>query len=379
MSASEPRLHARPPTSPASLAGSAGGLRPPGEPLSATLDAVAGHLPGALVSPEAMRAVRRLAGALPAALTDELYLECRLGADDARVDAILHLREGGRAVLAGRDPGAALASTLARRPEWRRLAELASRWADPGSTLHRDVCGLWLEFDLDRDGGEAPPVPGVFANLSWVAWRNAAPGEWAAAAAGALAPLLDVPVPAATLRAMRRAVAALPRGATMTYAGVFPGRGAERVRVCAGGVGLPEVGGFLRRAGWEGDAGEIGELLGAGDPGAAPGFVHLDLGVDGPAARAGVEIPLHRRTQIDGRIREAALLDRLTARGLAAPEKAAALGAWPGWSTEALPAGRSLVVRRVNHLKATFGPAAGAELKAYLCAYHTRRTAPRKE
>jgi hypothetical protein len=106
-----------------------------------------------------------------------------------------------------------------------------------------------------------------------------------------------------------------------------------------------------------------------------PGYVHLDARDDGAGPRLGVEVPLQRRAQLEGSLRESAWV-RSLAGPAAAAEKVEALHAWPGWTAAVLPhqPWRSLLVRRVNHVKLVFQEGCAPQAKAYLAVRHTPRT-----
>ena len=344
------------------------------ETLAGTLRVLAPHLPDALVPAGALDAVHAVADRLPAALTGELYLECRLAAGEPRVDLVVHVQDAGRALLAGAGTDDAFPDGLAAAPAWRRIRAFCAEWATPASPLHRQVPAIWLELDVDPALGGAEE-PGVFVHFGWLNARGPSPSAWAAAAADAVGALTGEPVPAATRAALERCVSALPAGAAPLYAGVFPGRPDGALRLCASGLVGEAAHGWLRAVGVELDAASRALLANVG-PGAAPGLVHLDVGVGGVSPRVGVEVPLHRRGQLHGEIREWDALARLAAAGVADGGKVAALAAWPGWSAGELPhepGVTRLVVRRVNHLKLVLEAGKEPEAKAYLCVFHTPR------
>jgi hypothetical protein len=345
-------------------------------PLAGTLRLLEPHLPPELVGGAARAALEAALALVPAAVTDELYLECRLGPGEPRVDTVLHVKEPGRDILAGVNRAILLPPPLGDHPAWARLRRFCGEWADPRSIFHTAVGSLWVELDLD--GAPGGLEPGIFVDLSWLSARGAGPAEWTAYAASAGARLAGRAPPPGAIRAVRRCVEALPPGARMTYAGFFPGRGEGAIRVCASGVGAATLRGFVRRAGWAGDADEVLAALGDADPGPVPGYVHLDARDGGPGPRLGVEVPFQRRAQLEGRIREAAWLASLAA---AAPEKSAALARWPGWSSPVLPhqPWRSLLVRRVNHVKLLFHAGCAPQAKAYLAARHSARSNRKEE
>lgn len=349
------------------------------QPLAATLDALAPFVPTALVSPEALAAIVRAAGRLPAQLADELYLECRLAAGAPRVDLVLHVRDEGRGVLAGTHPGAALPPALLRRPAWRRLRRFCAEWADPGSAAHAAPGGMWLELDVEGPAPERAP-PGVFLDLRPLAARGASAAECHALAAEWLDRLGGRPPPPETLASLHRCLRALPPGGSAAYVGLFPGRGGV-VRCCVRGMAAGALPAYLAAAGWEGDRAALEMITDGPLRGAPLSIVHLDL--DG-GHRLGVELALERRGQLAGGAREAAApAEELAELGLAAPEKAAALAEWPGWTEEVMPhqPWPSVLARRVNHLKLVLQAGRDPEAKAYLWARHThrRRAEPNRE
>ena len=342
-------------------------------PLSGTLDALAPHLPPALVSPGALAAVRAVARALPAALTDELYLECRLAAAAPRVDLVLHLREDGMEVAAGRNPGVDLSPALLALPAWSRLRTFCGERARARSALGDGVAAMWLEVDAHGADTDAH-APGFFLDVRWLGERGTPAEEWTALA-GAWLEWLGGRLPAAALWSLRRVVRALPPGAAMLYVGLFPGRGGARVRTCAAGIEAARLPRFLADAGWSGCHAALDETARALAPLAVPGVVHLDVDAGGVAPRVGWELKLDRRAQLSGSLRERAFAARLVDAGLADAAKAEALAAWPGWTVEALPhqLWESVVVRRVNHVKVVLEEGGAREAKAYLCARHAPR------
>jgi hypothetical protein len=88
--------------------------------------------------------------------------------------------------------------------------------------------------------------------------------------------------------------------------------------------------------------------------------------------RLGLEYVFGPREQARGRLAETAFVRHLARRGLCTADEAAALAAFPGCTTEQLPheLWRSLVVRRVNHVKLVFDGALPPEAKGYLVLHN---------
>jgi hypothetical protein len=342
--------------------------------LAHTLDALAGYLPDVLVPAGGYRGAREVAAQLPAALTRWTYLECRLGGRPGPVDLIVEIDAAGRDILTGANRALAPGRGLEADPAWARVVEVCRRWADPASPLRRWVECLWLEFDA----GPAPARPGVFIGFAPCARGEGSADERCARVAHALEALLGAPLGRVRLDALRRCHRHLPDGASVLYAGSLLPRGDGALRVCANGIGARELPGFLRAAGWPGPYAPLETLLPelhAVREGAAlrdPALLHLDIGGEGVRPRIGLEYVFGWKAQARGRLAETAFVDHLAARGLCTPAEAAALAAFPGCATEQLPheLWRSLVVRRVNHVKLVLDGARPPEAKGYLVLHN---------
>lgn len=342
--------------------------------LAHTLDALAAYLPPALVTPAGYRSAREVAAQLPAALTRWTYLECRLGGRPAPVDVIVEIDSAGRNILTGANRALAPGPGVEADPVWARVVELCRRWADPASPLARWVECLWLEFDA----GPGPARPGVFIGLAPCAHAAGSADKRCARAAHALETLLGAPLDAGRLAALRRCYRSLPRGASILYAGSLLPRGGGTLRLCASGIGVRELPVFLRAAGWPGPYAPLETLLPALHAvreGAAlrdPALLHLDLGAGGVQPRLGLEYVFGWKEQARGRLAETAFVNHLAARGLCTAAEAAALAAFPGCATEQLPheLWRSLVLRRVNHVKLVLDGERPPEAKGYLVLHN---------
>jgi hypothetical protein len=92
-----------------------------------------------------------------------------------------------------------------------------------------------------------------------------------------------------------------------------------------------------------------------------------------PAAGLGLELTFERIPRPRGLGPEAALLDRLVSAGLCSPGQRLGLAAWPGCSSALLSheLWRSLIVRRLNHLKLLCRQRRLTQVKAYLAVHRT--------
>jgi hypothetical protein len=345
-----------------------------------TIDLIAPQLPPALVAPAASSRLRLVASALPAALTDWVYLECRLRGDAQRVDLIARVDQRGRDILSGDNPVAALDTAWTRHPVWRSTRSLARGWSDPSSILHRGVERIWLEFDiLESHHGSATagvPAPGVFIEFAREVYAQHSRENRLTVALAALRPLLPDGVPPALSRSLRRCWELLPAGATIPYVGLFPARGSDAVRVCIAGLGDADLPSYLRALRWPGSHRDLLRAMSAflprmNVPCPRMAIVNLDVGHE-LGAGVGIEYVLSHAAQLRGSIMEREFLDHMVRSSYCSAAKCDALLGWPATSLQMLPheLWQSRVSRRVNHVKLSYGAGALPEVKAYLSANH---------
>jgi len=345
--------------------------------MAVTLDRLTPHLPPALVTNEDRERLRGICARLPAALSNWVYLECRLAAGTTPVDLAVNVDHRGRDILAGDYPATTLDNELTSHPAWVRIRALARRWADTGTDLHDAVESLWLEFDAPKVE-EGVPVPGVFVDFDHTFLEGMATAAAAPLIVESVAPLLGAAIHASTQRNIRRCIANLSENARVIYVGVMLSRAAadDTVRLCVVGLLRHQLLPYLHSVGWEGEAVTLTDLttmLASADAAAAEvTIVHLDIDRVGVRPSVGLEYPFARRSQLLGSVSETRLLDCLVERGLCAPSKRDALAQWPGheFATMAHELWPSLLARRINHVKLVCGGPRPVEAKAYLCFNH---------
>jgi hypothetical protein len=355
--------------------------------VAATIDTIAPRLSTALVSRDARTRLVRIAGALPASLTDWIYLECRLRRDDNRVDLIARVDERGRDLLTGENPIVRLVPAPRAAPVWNRIRALARAWSDASSPLFRGIERVWLEFDihtsLEERGVAALPAPGVFVEFAREVYAQHRRDERLGAAMAALRPLIGGAPAGETARNLRRCWELLPSSAAIPYVGVFPARGTDAVRVSIAGLSEMELPAYLRALRWPGSQRDLANAIAAflpRPPASQPRLAIVNLDVhERIGSGVGLEYILSHAAQLRGRILERALLDRLVRLGACSAAAAEALRAWPMVShdTMAHELWRSRVCRRVNHLKLCVADRAPIEVKAYLSLSHEYRPTSR--
>ena len=232
------------------------------------------------------------------------------------------------------------------------FAELLQESERDGSFLSRVIGGVILEYDLAAES--SPRLPGIFL----------APDElWDHGYRGHTNPgLLTAVLAAATARPecdeQRRAVEtlfrALPASASIPYAGVFPGRGSDAIRLLIAGIepaGLPSL---LERANWPGSPGAVAAAVSEYCDLTPCITVALDVGRNGISARLGLEMfqsPKPTRRREDSPEVWLQLIGRLVKRDLCLPEKAAGLQDAADLALISDPASGLRTWRGINHIK----------------------------
>ena len=341
--------------------------------IAGTLAALRCHLPEALVSDEMDAAVCRVGERLPAALTQRIYLECRLCETSPAVDLVFCIDENSRAYLLGHALAAWLPPQLRDHPVWAGLARLCARWADPTSHLHGLIYDLWLEFDAgERSTGLEALVPSVFVGFAshldvprWMLW---------AAAREALELLSSCPMAPSIRQTAEQCIRALPHPSNLLYVGHMYPRDPRGVRLCLAPIDGLALARYLEQISWPGTLDYIQSLFspvcGKPPPPRAT-LLHLDI-QDVVQPRLGFELRLDQRSQLRGRLSESGFLDHLCHAGLCTAAKRDGLLAWPGHSCQLFPhqLWRSLAVRRVSHIKLVAETSRTLSAKAYLSIFH---------
>ena len=317
--------------------------------MASYVDVVLPHAAPTLISPEARRRIRAVAGQLPpCALAG---FECRLDERSDQVDLQVDV-----ARVAWSPPGAAAA------PAWPAVARLCAAWAEAAVEPHRSIDSIALEFD-------APVAsPSVFARLG--------AGADVLAVAEALA---AAPLPPSRAAALRALVAALPAGARVLYLGLMWSRPEAGLRVNVRGLAPEHLPALLQHIGWPGaldDAVACMRWLAARCDFIV---VCLDL-ADRVLPRLGFEcFSVPPRSH-------APMLELLVERGLCSPRRRDDLLAWCGrtarragapWpanlvACDALMGAHldSVFERQISHVKVSHAPGRGLEAKGYLVFSH---------
>jgi hypothetical protein len=343
--------------------------------LAAAIERVAAHAAPSIVSASSIAAIEGLCDRLPAELSDCLFLERWLTEEHRNADLILRVRPSAAGVLAAIDPRTTIASDLRARPEWRALERFAREWLPAEAPLARGIEGLWLEFDR-ASGAALSRTPRVFFDFRREVYASADRGAQLLLALEAIRALGAEPS-SALADSLEDCLSRLPPGACVPYIGVSLDSPVHAVRLCVLGAQTADLAPYLVSIGWPGDGDELSKGILAefahtgGDTHKSVSLLHLEAGLEvGP--RVGLEYRLERRSQLQGQVREHALLDLLVARGWCASTARDALLRWPGISVELMEheIWYRRFVRRLNHIKLTYASGQPVHVKAYLCCSH---------
>jgi hypothetical protein len=330
------------------------------------IDRLAPRLPPALVAPEPLSWVRRVASALPE-VTSSACLECRLGPGDDRIDfMVCVMADEGRAALAAGSP------LLRESAAWSRAFDLGAAWAEPGSILHAQVPFVWLEVDVLGPPPEVPP-PFVFFCVQphFMAGPLGArePGgplaarashDFSALAGNALSLLLGHPLAPPVERTLARCFEALPPSGHVLHVAPLDSRGLDGIRLVHF-MPKGELLGYLERIGWPGSMRDVGGTLAALYPHTSHVGFHLDVGEE-VSPMIGMQV---YHPGADPRWEHP--LEWLCARGVCTADKRAAVLGWPGKEHLTLPHHRwPSIAYRTLEIKVVSRPDAPMEAKVYL-------------
>lgn len=299
--------------------------------------AVATRDASALISPDASKAIGKIAVGLPAALTRFFGFECPLQTDRATADFLIccKLRGAGLNILSGLRTSHPLPSHFQQSDVWRRILLFSKEWVQPDSPVFQAVNSLWLEFDVDGISFDLP-VPSVFIGTDQLRPGDALGqsrrtcGDHAWLTDRALPMLLGDSLDPAVKRKIALCVNRLPPGAHVFQVGLMLARNCNAVRICVRGIPLTQIGGYLEDLEWH-TSGALNIILDALAQKVDRVDIDLDI-TDRVLSKIGLECYLGKSSS-----QLAGFLDHLVSSGLCTPRKASAIVNWPGAANLAAP------------------------------------------
>jgi hypothetical protein len=329
-----------------------------------TLDVLAPHLPGTLLSARARREIQSVARRLPARLTECFGFELPLGDRLQRGDFAVQISTPrGRRLLAGAGRTPDFPAVVGDERAWTCIRRFGEAWCDESSPLGRLLASTWLEFDVDP-AAPRHRIPSVFMTLA----PDARDRTLECVRAGAEL-IGGAPLSPATLHTVTECVEALPPGAAVHQVGTMLSRRFTPLRLCFTGIGADRMPDYLAGVGLPGEAESARGLTESLLDGAGDAMLHLDV-VDRLLPRIGVEYTVAGNEELGGRpeARWEDFLDRLVAHRLCTPQKRAGVLAWAGSSREQFEHQPcpSLVFRGLSHVKIDCRPGHEPVSKAYI-------------
>lgn len=346
--------------------------------LAGFFDEASAHIDASLATPAALARVRKVLNALPAALSDWIYLEFWLSPHAPRVDVIVRVDRAHRHVLTRPDFPIESSNTADVQTRWQAVRSFAAAWIDPRMGWEAAIDSMWLEFDLGAwhsDTRAGTVGPRLFIDLSRTLRRTRNAELWRCFACDIIHSVAPEVAPGEISTQLKSCLDPLPRSASPLSLEIPHGTGAKDLRICLIGIHAGDLLSYVRAIGWRDDSGALLKVLHdlRGTPGQAANvdILDVDLGHMSPG-RLGLEFNFARRPQLRGMLAKEGLLAGLVDLGLAESATIAGLRAWPGCSVQSLPhtLWPCLVTRRLNHVKLTFDRDGVIAAKAYSCFFH---------
>lgn len=304
-------------------------------PLTETLAIVEPRLPGPLISEPAFTLIKDFADVLPNAISS-YYLECRLAADRPQVDLLACVKAANR----GREILREYATTVDLPPRsltgscWSRVRDFCTRWAEPRSSLHKQVSHIWLEFD-----GEASPTKVPSPNLLLCLdpeyfekyARRQRPNSFTAqqywrVTSSAFTMLLPRRVSPLTQKNLFSCFALLPPEGYVIHTSVMFARQPSTLKL---NIAVPKehLLGYLRRLDWQGSLAAVETLLSTYC--ACTDRVKFQLTI-GNSLSPSFELEFHFDDREQDRLNPRFVLDQLVENELCTLEKRDAFLTWAG-------------------------------------------------
>ena len=323
-----------------------------GRSLGGLLSAVRSEIPTALLSGSGLEHLLSCAASFPfAAAIYPFGLELRLDNAEPAADFAIGILPGSSVVTHVRRLAE---ETGAKDPQAAALAWMLGELERRDSFLARFIGCPILEYDLIDSGPDHPP--GLFLPAAdEKGYCN--PGLMTAAVTAAAGLEED----AGERRAIERIFAALPSGARIIHAGLFPGRRPRCLRLVIKSANADTALAFLEGLGWPGPLAEAAHLLAVSESLTPSLCIDLDIEAGDVRSSLGVELWLKAGREVE-------TIEWLEAEGLCLSAKADGLRAFPGRSRVFDLQTLLQVERWIGHVKVTPN-SPHRRAKAYLCLH----------
>jgi len=225
---------------------------------------VAPNISEDLISSQNLIEIQNLTNHLKNGVTSFFGFEFRLTSTKARSDYLIAVssQKGEREALVNTIKNGNLPKKFLQQKEWHQVRELTEQWADPKSILHKNILGLWLEFDTANEDIKTP-VPNIF--LQTVPLRIDTPEDiekctWVTR--DAIPILTGAKVSEQLENKFIDALKKLPEGASVFHVASMLARGSEGMRLVIKRIKPEDIVPYLESIGWkDNDENELTALL----------------------------------------------------------------------------------------------------------------------
>jgi len=225
---------------------------------------VAPNISEDLISTQNLTEIQNLAQHLKGGITSFFGFESRLNSTKARSDYLIAVssQKGEREALLDAIRNGNLPKEFSKQKEWHQVRELTEQWANPSSILHKNILGLWLEFDTADEDIETP-VPNIF--LQTIPLRIDSPEDvekctWVTR--DAIPILTGSKVSEKLENKFINALEKLPKGASVFHVASMIARDCEGMRLVIKRIKPEDIVPYLESIGWkDNNENELTKLL----------------------------------------------------------------------------------------------------------------------
>ena len=344
---------------------------------------VAPNISEDLISTQNLTEIQNLAQHLKGGITSFFGFEFRLTSTKARSDYLIAVssQKGEREALVNTIKNGNLPKKFLQQKEWHQVRKLTEQWADPKSILHKNILGLWLEFDTAKEDIKTP-VPNIF--LQTVPLRIDIPKDiekciWVTR--DAIPILTGAKVSEQLENKFIDALKKLPEGASVFHVASMLARGSEGMRLVIKRIKPEDIVPYLESIGWkDNDENELTVLL--NDIKRFSNCIRLHINIsDHVDPKIGLECFISPDKYHEGEGWNE-FFDYLVSKNICLPHLSSALLAFPGVIQENqteefsfdsyIPSVKiegnnfsKALVRYISHVKINYEPGKSTEAKAY--------------
>jgi len=355
------------------------------------LKVVKPHLSKVFADDRVLKDIEFLARFIPGSVSNSLGFECRLDGklekkSDRACSVGVSCKDSNRKALVKLLHSDLFSQNLSDRRKWKKVIELAGRWADVNSTIYDKSLGFWFEFDLPLVERRIP-LPGIFfgpLRISSIELLKTSSYDWFLE--DVVFKLLGRKKSSNLVRNITRCIGLLPPQSSVFQAGFMSSRDVHGVRLVIKDLPRDDIVSYLQSVGWKGDFKEL--KLQVNELGRIADRIILSFDVcnEGIGHDIGLECSFRlNRFHLENRWK--GLLDYLVKKDMCVEEKMRSLLKFLGmdneikskerWPKNLLIASEQLdkrfistIVRFIGHIKIVYGKEGFKKTKAYFGIKH---------